>query len=295
MGKKIQKSALGRGLDSLLQSEPVGSSSISEIELSKIKPNPEQPRRTFDEDSLAELATSIKAIGLVQPITLRRIADSEYLIISGERRWRASQIAGLTSVPAYIRTAEDETLMEMALVENIQREDLNPIEVALAYQKLLEGYHMTHEELGNRIGKKRASISNSLRLLRLPAEVQLGLTQRKLDMGHARALLHLSDPELQIALYAQILEQGLSVRQVEEMAREIEANQTRPKSLPKTKGESSKGKTEFFADLAKHLSSVFKTKVNLRATSRGSGKLTIAFDSEEELERIMLMLESVRH
>ncbi|KGN93930.1 ParB/RepB/Spo0J family partition protein [Porphyromonas crevioricanis] len=292
MSKKFPQKALGRGLDSLLQSEPVGSSSISEIEISRIKPNPDQPRRTFDTESLEELAASIKAIGLVQPITLRKVGNMEYLIISGERRWRASQMAGLSTIPAYIRTAEDETIMEMALVENIQREDLNPIEVALAYQKLLEGYHMTHEELGNRLGKKRVSISNYLRLLKLPAEVQLGLTQRKVDMGHARALLHLSDPELQIALYAQILERGLSVRQVEGMAREIESGASQP-STTTPKERSANRPHSPFADLANHLSSVFKTDVKVQTTTKGKGKLTIAFDNEEELERIMLLLENI--
>ncbi|GAD07612.1 Probable chromosome-partitioning protein parB [Porphyromonas crevioricanis] len=292
MSKKFPQKALGRGLDSLLQSEPVGSSSISEIEISRIKPNPDQPRRTFDTESLEELAASIKAIGLVQPITLRKVGNMEYLIISGERRWRASQMAGLSTIPAYIRTAEDETIMEMALVENIQREDLNPIEVALAYQNLLEGYHMTHEELGNRLGKKRASISNYLRLLKLPAEVQLGLTQRKVDMGHARALLHLSDPELQIALYAQILERGLSVRQVEEMAREIESGASQPSTTTPKERPANRPHSPF-ADLANHLSSVFKTDVKVQTTTKGKGKLTIAFDNEEELERIMLLLENI--
>ncbi|MFC4666443.1 ParB/RepB/Spo0J family partition protein [Falsiporphyromonas endometrii] len=288
MGKP-HKFALGRGLESLLPQEPVGSSSISEIEISQIHPNPDQPRRIFEDESLDELADSIEAIGLVQPITLREDGDG-YMIISGERRWRAAKKAGLQKLPAYIRTAEDDEVMEMALVENIQREDLNAIEVALAYQKLLEINRMTQEELGKRIGKKRATISNYIRLLKLPAEVQLALTSKKIDMGHARALLRVSDPEMQLALYEQTVRENLSVRQVEELAAAIENGQA-PK--PKKKAEKSADQ-QLFKELTNHLSQVFKTKVKLQANDKGKGKLTIPFANEEELERIMMLLENVK-
>lgn len=288
MGKP-HKFALGRGLESLLPQEPVGSSSISEIEISQIHPNPNQPRRIFEDESLDELAESIEAIGLVQPITLREDGDG-YMIISGERRWRAAKKAGLQKLPAYIRTAEDDEVMEMALVENIQREDLNAIEVALAYQKLLEINRMTQEELGKRIGKKRATISNYIRLLKLPAEVQLALTSKKIDMGHARALLRVSDPEMQLALYEQTVRENLSVRQVEELAAAIENGQA-PK--PKKKAEKSADQ-QLFKELTNHLSQVFKTKVKLQANDKGKGKLTIPFANEEELERIMMLLENVK-
>lgn len=198
-----------------------GSSSISEIELSKIQPNPEQPRSVFEEETLEELATSIRSLGVIQPITLKEIGPEQYMIISGERRYRASLKAGLERIPAYIKTAADENVVEMALIENIQREDLNSIEIALAYQKLIDNYGLTQEGLSERVGKKRATIANYLRLLKLPAEIQVGLKDKKIDMGHARALIPVDDPEIQLALYEQILAQGLSVRNVEEMVRNI--------------------------------------------------------------------------
>ncbi|MBR3985261.1 MAG: ParB/RepB/Spo0J family partition protein, partial [Bacteroidaceae bacterium] len=188
--------SLGRGLDALISTDTVkteGSSSISEIAISQIKANPNQPRREFDPEALQELADSIKEIGIIQPITLRKMDDGTYQIIAGERRFRASQLAGLTTVPAYIRTADDENVMEMALIENIQREDLNSMEIALAYQHLLEEYSLTQEKLSERVGKKRTTIANYLRLLKLPAQIQVALKNRELDMGHARALLALEN------------------------------------------------------------------------------------------------------
>ena len=220
----IKRSALGRGLDALITMDDLktgGSSSISEIELSKIQPNPEQPRSVFEEETLEELATSIRSLGVIQPITLKEIGPEQYMIISGERRYRASLKAGLERIPAYIKTAADENVVEMALIENIQREDLNSIEIALAYQKLIDNYGLTQEGLSERVGKKRATIANYLRLLKLPAEIQVGLKDKKIDMGHARALIPVDDPEIQLALYEQILAQGLSVRNVEEMVRNI--------------------------------------------------------------------------
>ena len=233
----LKRSALGRGLDALITMDELktsGSSSISEIELEKIQPNPEQPRSIFEEETLDELATSIRSIGVIQPITLKEIGPDRYMIISGERRYRASLKAGLERIPAYIRTAADENVVEMALIENIQREDLNSIEIALAYQKLIENYGLTQEGLSERVGKKRATIADYLRLLKLPAEIQMGLKNKKIDMGHARALLAVDDPEVQLALYEQITRQGLSVRNVEELARaaaegeRIEAMEKKP-------------------------------------------------------------------
>ena len=208
-----KRNALGRGLDSLISMDDIqtgGSSAINEIDLDSISPNPEQPRTTFDEESLNELATSIRELGIIQPLTLRETADGRYQIISGERRYRAARLAGLSTVPAYIREANESELTEMALIENIQREDLNAIEIALTFKKLIEQYHLTQEQLSARIGKKRATIANFLRLIKLPAEVQLGLRDKRVDMGHARALLAVDDPKMQLKLYNEILRRGLS-------------------------------------------------------------------------------------
>ena len=223
-----KRSALGRGLDSLISMDDVparGSSAINDIPLEQIYPNPDQPRRTFDEDALEELAVSIRELGIIQPLSLRKMGADSYQIIAGERRYRAALMAGLASVPAYIRTANDSELTEMALIENIQREDLNAIEIALTFRKLIDQYNLTQERLSERIGKKRATIANFLRLLKLPAEVQLGLRDKRLDMGHARALLSLDDPSLQLKIYNEIIKKGLSVRKVEEMVKSL-ASQT---------------------------------------------------------------------
>ena len=199
-----KSNALGRGLDALISTDEVrtqGSSTINEIPIDQIEPNPGQPRRDFDEEALAELADSIKAIGIIQPVTLRQVADNKFQIIAGERRWRASQMAGLKAIPAYIRTIKDENVMEMALVENIQREDLNAIEIALAYEHLLETTGLTQEKVSERVGKSRAAVANYLRLLKLPAQVQMALQNKEIDMGHARALLAVNSPSLQIKLF----------------------------------------------------------------------------------------------
>ena len=205
--------ALGRGLDALISTDDElhtsGSSSISEVPVSKIKANPNQPRREFAAEALNELAESIRQIGIIQPITLRKMDDGTYQIIAGERRWRASQMAGLSSIPAYIRTADDENMMQMALVENIQREDLNAIEIALAYQNLIEQYDLTQEKLSEKVGRNRATIANFLRLLKLPAQVQMALQNKEMDQGHARALLGLSKPSLQVILFNEINEKGI--------------------------------------------------------------------------------------
>ena len=219
-----RSNALGRGLDALISTESVrtqGSSTINEIPLDQIEANPNQPRREFDEEALQELAESIRAIGIIQPITLRQVADNRFQIIAGERRWRASQLAGLAAVPAYIRTIDDESVMEMALVENIQRQDLNAIEIALAYEHLMENNGMTQEKISERVGKSRAAIANYLRLLKLPAQVQMALQKKEIDMGHCRALLALDSPSLQIKLFREIQKHGYSVRKVEEMVQQL--------------------------------------------------------------------------
>ncbi len=287
-----KRSALGRGIDALLSMDNIqtsGSSAINEIELSQISPNPEQPRAFFDEESLEELASSIRELGIIQPLTLRKIGADQYQIISGERRFRAAKTAGLTTVPAYIRTANDSELTEMALIENIQREDLNAIEVALTFKKLIEQYHLTQEQLSARIGKKRATIANFLRLLKLPAEVQLGLRDRRVDMGHARALLAVENPKLQLRLYNEILKKGLSVRQVEELAKTYndEAEQTSPKTTTKSISKE-------YEILKKHLSAAFQTKVQFSCDKQGKGKIAFPFKNEEELERLITIFDRVK-
>ena len=290
----IKRSALGRGLDALITMEDLktgGSSSISEISLSKIQPNPDQPRSMFEEEALEELATSIRSLGVIQPITLKEIGPDRYMIISGERRYRASLRAGLEEIPAYIKTAADEHVVEMALIENIQREDLNAIEIALAYQKLIDNYELTQEKLSERVGKKRTTIANYLRLLKLPAEIQVGLKDKKIDMGHARALISVQDPEIQLALYEQILQDGLSVRQVEELVRNAAEA-----AVPEAKDEQPKKKLlpEEYNLLKDHLSRFFNTRVNLSCNEKGKGKITIPFASEDELEQLIMLLDKLK-
>lgn len=291
----MKRPALGRGLDALITMEEPktsGSSSISEIELSKIQPNPDQPRSVFEAETLDELAASIRALGVIQPITLREIGADKYMIISGERRYRASLAAGLTTIPAYIRTAEDDTVVEMALIENIQREDLNAIEIALAYQKLIDQYGLTQERLSERVGKKRATIANYLRLLKLPAEIQVGLKDKRIDMGHARALIPVEDPEIQLSLYEQIVQDGLSVRQVEEYVRGLADGTANVKTPSKAKAKAST--SEEFDLLKEHLSNFFQTKVQLVCNNKGKGKITIPFASEEELEKLISLLDTIK-
>lgn len=291
-----KKFALGRGLDALISNEEVktsGSSSINEIELSKISVNPNQPRREFDPIALQELADSIAEIGIIQPITLRKISDDSYQIIAGERRYRASVMAGMKAVPAYIRTADDENVMEMALIENIQREDLNSLEIALAYQHLIEQYELTQERLSERVGKKRTTIANYLRLLKLPAPIQVALKNKEIDMGHARALLALDDPKMQIRIYNEIVSQGYSVRKVEELVKALasgeEVESGGKKIAPKTAAVS-----EGYAMLQDHLCTFFGAKVQLSCSPKGKGKISIPFNNEADLERIMEILDSLK-
>lgn len=280
----LKRNALGRGLDSLISVGDIqtgGSSAINEIKIDLIKPNPNQPRRTFDEATLEELAVSIKELGVVQPLSVRENPDGTYQIIAGERRWRAAGMAGLTSVPAYVRSASDSEVTEMALIENIQREDLNAIEVALAFRNLIDTYNLTQEGLSERLGKKRATIANHLRLLKLPAEIQLGLRDHKLDMGHARALLSVDNPKKQLRLYNLILKEGLSVRKVEELAKKMmeETELQSDKQLKTQKYD--------FTDLQKILSGKIGSRVKISRKSDGKGTVTINFDNEDEFDRLM--------
>lgn len=290
--------ALGRGLDALLVSteevKTQGSSSINEIELSAIRPNPNQPRHDFDEDALNELADSIREIGIVQPITLRDMGDGSYIIIAGERRWRASQLAGLTSVPAYIRTVDDENMMEMALVENIQREDLNSLEIALAYQHLMEQYGLTQERLSEKVGKNRATVTNYLRLLKLPATIQMALKNREIDMAHARAILPLENPTLQIQVFEEVKKKGLSVRKVEAMVKNLLEGGTETLNGKSLKAKGGYKMSKEFDELKKSLSAFFQSKVQLTCTDKGRGKISIPFANEEELLRIVELFDQLK-
>jgi len=287
--------ALGRGLDALISTEdarPQGSSTINEISIEQIEANPNQPRREFNDEALQDLANSIKEIGIVQPITLRQIAENRFQIIAGERRWRASQMMGLKSIPAYIRTIKDENVMELALVENIQREDLNAIEIALAYEQLLSGEGMTQEKVSERVGKSRTAITNYLRLLKLPAQVQMALQKKEIDMGHARALLAIESPSLQIKLFREIQKNGYSVRRVEELAQKLkngEDIENTPKKVSKKVQQS-----EEFDLLKKHLSEFLNTKVQLTCSTSGKGKISIPFANEAELERIIHIFDRLK-
>ena len=290
-----KKKALGRGLNALItmdDNETKGSSYISEIALDKIKPNPDQPRVDFDDEAMEELSISIQKIGVIQPITLRELEDGGFQIIAGERRYRASLMANLKTIPAYVKTVEDEDVMEMALVENIQREDLNAIEIALTYQKLIDSQSLTQEQLSDRVGKKRATIANYMRLLKLPAVVQVGIKDKKIDMGHARALVAIDDPEVQLEIYNQIIKEGLSVRRVEAVVKEkvaerLKDNESTP---PKTRQKSS----DEFDVLRNHLSRFFDAPVEFNYNKKGKGKITIPFKSNEDLERIIGIFDIIK-
>lgn len=292
MAKNI--TGLGRGLGALIDNENIstsGSSSINEVEMHLIFANPNQPRSHFDEDALTELATSIRELGVISPITLRKNDDGTYLIIAGERRFRASKLVGLKTIPAYVKTAADEQVMEMALIENIQREDLNAIEIALTFYRLMEEYKLTQERLSERVGKKRATIANYLRLLRLPAEIQMGIKDKKIDMGHARAILGLNDPAVQLHLYEAIIQNDFTVRKVEELVRlylETGSLDTKPKS-----GTNPVTNLQEFDDLQTQLSNVFGTKVQFNCNADGKGKISIPFASDEELARIMELFDKI--
>ncbi len=297
LGRGLDEIGTGRGLDALIDThsevKTEGSSNLSEIDIAQIEPNPNQPRREFDQEALQELANSIRELGIIQPITLRKAESGKYQIIAGERRWRASQLAGLNKIPAYIVTVEDQGVMEMALVENIQREDLNAIEIALAYQHLAETSGMTQAKISERVGKSRAAVTNYLRLLKLPAQVQIALKNHEIEMGHARALLALDSPTQQIKLFKEVEQSHLSVRQVEEMVQRLKSGD----DVKTVKGKiASKAQLpEEFNVLKERLTQFFQAKVQMTCSPKGKGKISIQFDNEEQLERIMNALDSFRN
>ncbi len=283
----VKRNVLGRGLGALIDdAEKMQSAGINEIVLSKIEANPFQPRAKFDEESLNELAESIKEIGLIQPITIRKIGEDKYQIIAGERRFRAAQLAGLDSIPAYIRKAKDEGMLEMALVENIQREDLDAIEIALSYRRLMEELEFTQEELSSRVGKKRSTIANYLRLLKLPAIVQKGLIEKQISMGHARAIINIESAETQTHLFNQIIKYGFSVRRVEEIVRGLNNKKIEP-----LKGNKLKYPKEY-QSVKKQLDSIFNSKIDFSMNEKGKGKIVIPFKSATDLERIVKIIEN---
>jgi ParB family chromosome partitioning protein len=289
-----KKKALGRGLGALIDDakyekrpvdEAVSTSAIAEIEISKIETNPFQPRKEFDQEALQELANSIKELGIIQPITVKKISDEKFQLISGERRFRASKIAGLKKIIAFVRDANDQGLLEMALVENIQREDLNSIEIAVTYQRLMDECQLTQEKLSDRIGKKRATIANYLRLLKLPAEIQVGVRDKRISMGHAKALINMDDPDAQLKVFYKIINEGLSVRGAEALVREIK--------FPVNKDKTKTAKFELpkqFADIRDTLKKQLSTKVDLKRNENGKGSITISFNSEDEFNRITEIL-----
>lgn len=294
MAVKKKFNALGRGLDALISTDEVqpGGSTINEIPLEQIEPNPNQPRREFDPDTLQDLASSIRELGIVQPITLRQTSEGKYQIVAGERRWRASQLVGLKTIPAYIRTIDDDSAMQMALVENIQRDDLNAIEIALAYAHLLEQEGMTQEKVSERVGKSRVAVANYLRLLKLPAQVQMALQKHEIDMGHARALLSLDSPSQQIKVFREIQKNGSSVRQVEEIVKKLKSGED--VSLGGKKLSSKNPMSEEIKLLREQLSDFLRTKVSLSISPSGKGKISIPFTNEEELEHIMSVFDHLK-
>ncbi len=292
LGRGLDDIGSGRGLDALIDTTDVrtqGSSNLNEIPIEQIEPNPDQPRREFDETAMQELAASIQNMGIIAPITLRQVAPDRYQIIAGERRWRASQLAGLKSIPAYIRTADDESVMELALVENIQREDLNAIEIALAYEHLAETSGMTQEKISERVGKSRTAVTNYMRLLKLPAQIQMALKNREIDMGHARALLALDSPSMQLKLFRDVLKNQYSVRKVEEMVQLLK-NGEDVQGVRKKIATKAQLPKEFDA-MKKRLSSRLNAKVQLSFLANGRGKISIPFTNQEDLARILNAIE----
>lgn len=288
-----KKSALGRGLGALIDDskyekrpEVKSSGAINEIELTKIKVNPFQPRTNFEVEALEELTQSIKKLGIIQPITLRR-HEGHYQIISGERRFRAAQKAGLKAIPAYVRDADDQAMLEMALVENIQREDLNAIEIAITYQRLLDECQLTQDKMSERVGKKRATVSNYLRLLKLPVEVQIGIRDKKIGMGHARALVSLEDTDELLRMFFQIVNEGLSVRKTEMLVKG--ASEEELQKLPNKKP--SFKLPQNFSDFQQELTQKIKRKIDLKRDAKGKGKLIIPFNSDEEFNELVKMFD----
>jgi len=299
MAKATKKQALGRGLSALLKDPETNITTandkgadklignIAELELSSIEVNPFQPRTFFNEEALKELSASIKELGIIQPITVRKLGFNNYQLVSGERRFRASKLAGLTHIPAYIRIANDQEMLEMALVENIQRQDLDAIEVALSYQRLIEECNLTQDQMSERVGKKRSTVTNYLRLLKLDPIVQTGIRDGILSMGHGRALINIDDEEVQLEFYELILKDGLSVRQVEELVKNYKEG-----ILPKEKTKPEKASIpEYISNTTKTLSEHFGNKVDIKIAKNGKGKLVINFHSEADLERIKNLIQ----
>ncbi|HKI90045.1 MAG TPA: ParB/RepB/Spo0J family partition protein [Draconibacterium sp.] len=285
----VKRNALGRGLGALIDDaeKMKQKAGINEIELSKIEVNPFQPRSNFNAEAMEELAASIREIGLIQPITLRKIAQDKYQIIAGERRFKAVQMAGLESIPAYIRKAKDDGMLEMALVENIQREDLDAIEIAVSYQRLMEELEFTQEDLSSRVGKKRSTIANYLRLLKLPAVIQKGLREQEISMGHARAIINVEETETQIMIYNQIIKYGFSVRKVEEIVRDLnDDNDEKVTNAKKQKY------PKEYQIIKKQLDSIFNSRIDFSMNDKGKGKIVIPFKSANDLERIVKIIEN---
>ncbi len=296
-----KKKALGRGLSALLSDTPTedklevdvaspaalpaGNGSINEISIDEIETNPFQPRQHFDQEALKELSESIQVHGIIQPITVRKLSRNQYQLISGERRFQASKLAGLTSIPAYVRSADDQQMLEMALIENIQRENLNPIEISLSYQRLITECNLKQEELGERVGKNRSTVTNYLRLLKLPPDIQIALRDNKISMGHARAIINVDNPDSQLFIFKQILSEDLSVRKVEELARELLSKKT----VSETAKQESTGVTKEINNLQSRLSSHFGTKVSVKSDGK-RGDIRIPFLSIEDLNRILDIL-----
>lgn len=300
--KNNKRPALGRGLSALLSdsatdittryskdTENTSVGSVAMIRISQIETNPFQPRNTFEEEALRELSESIRQLGIIQPVTVRKVSVDKYQLISGERRFRASQLAGLTEIPAYIRIANDQAMLEMAIVENIQRQDLDPVEVALSYQRLLEECKLTQEQLAEKMGKSRSSVTNFLRLLRLPEAVQAALISRKVSMGHARALLSVEDTGLQLALLEKILTEDLSVRAVEEAVKNPELLNkagSAPLQIPKGKQILSEQQSKIFEELRAR----YGKRIALKTTEKGNGRIVIPFKNEKDLQRLVELL-----
>jgi ParB family chromosome partitioning protein len=296
-----KRNALGKGLSALLEDagtditsslkqeglQPVAGA-VAEIPLDHIEANPFQPRTKFERIALAELAESIKALGIIQPVTVRKTGYDRYQLISGERRFKASKVAGLTSIPAYIRIANDQVMLEMSLVENIQREDLDPIEIAISYKRLIDECGLTQENLSQRVGKQRSTIANYLRLLRLPAELQAGLRENKISMGHARALVNLDKAEMQVEIYQRIVHENLSVREVEDLAR---WQNKKPESLRRIKKSSASPLPDKLRKVNESLKITFGKKADLRRQSNGKGKIVIPFTGDEDLARILTLMD----
>ena len=286
----VQRNTLGRGLGALIEDADqiprAPAAAINEIKINKIEVNPYQPRKNFDEESLQELASSIREIGIIQPITVRQVNGDAYQLITGERRIKAAIMAGLETIPAYIRRADDQNMLEMALVENIQREDLDSLEIAISYQRLIEEIKITQESLSERVGKKRSTITNYLRLLKLPAEIQLGIRDRLVSMGHARALVNVPDPDAQLEIYQKIIKDELSVRKVEELVRRA-TNSRGPKNKTPDAGPAAGD----YQELKEHLSRFFQLDVDFKRNNKGSGRIVIPFQSDQDLERILAVLD----